>query len=117
MTGKTCNTIKCKTWLVVNQCNEVDKGRYSVTECGMWVIPINALHQPLLHISLVRPLPRAPPGEKRSGEQSRISYYPKRVMTNEIVRSVIIICSTFLTMYSLHLSMRTFFKRVCRKMF
>ena len=36
--------------------------------------------------------PRAPPGEKRSGERSRISwaYYPKRVMTNEIARSVII---------------------------
>ena len=38
------------------------------------------------------PRPRVPPGEKRSGEQSRISwaYYPKRVMTNEIARSVII---------------------------
>ena len=38
------------------------------------------------------PSPRAPPGEKRSGEQSQISwaYYPKVVMTNEIVRSVII---------------------------
>ena len=35
---------------------------------------------------------RAPPGEKRSGERSRIpwAYYPKRVMTNEIARSVII---------------------------
>ena len=38
------------------------------------------------------PRPRAPPGERRSGERSRISwaYYPKRVMTNEIARSVII---------------------------
>ena len=36
------------------------------------------------------PRPRAPPGEKRSGERSRISwaYYPKRVMTNEIARLV-----------------------------
>ena len=33
-----------------------------------------------------------PPGEKRSGERSRISwaYYPKAVRTNEIARSVII---------------------------
>ena len=38
------------------------------------------------------PRPRTPPGEKRSGERSRIpwAYYPKRVMTNEIARSVII---------------------------
>ena len=38
------------------------------------------------------PLPRVPHGEKRTGERSRISwaYYPKRVMTNEIARSVII---------------------------
>ena len=38
------------------------------------------------------PRPRAPPGEKRSGERSRIpwAYYPKRVMTNEIARLVII---------------------------
>ena len=33
-----------------------------------------------------------PPGEKRSGKQSQISwaYYPKAVRTNEIARSVII---------------------------
>ena len=38
------------------------------------------------------PRPHAPPGEKRSGERSRISwaYYPKVVMTNEIARLVII---------------------------
>ena len=38
------------------------------------------------------PHPRAPLGEKWSGERSRISwaYYPKQVMTNEIARSVII---------------------------
>ena len=38
------------------------------------------------------PRPRAPPGEKRSGERSRIpwAYHPKRVMTNEIARLVII---------------------------
>ena len=38
------------------------------------------------------PCPRTPPGEKRSGERSRVpwAYYPKRVMTNEIARSVII---------------------------
>ena len=45
----------------------------------------------VLRLSLV-PRPRAPPGEKRSGERSRIpwAYYPKRVMTNEISRLVII---------------------------
>ena len=45
----------------------------------------------LVKPSLV-PRPRAPPGEKRSGERSQISwaYYPKRVITNEIARSVII---------------------------
>ena len=44
-----------------------------------------------VRLSLV-PRPLTPPGEKRSGEQSQISwaYYPKRVMTNEIARSVII---------------------------
>ena len=38
------------------------------------------------------PYPHAPPGEKRSSEQSQISwaYYPNMVMTNEIARSVII---------------------------
>ena len=43
-----------------------------------------------VEISLV-PRLRAPLGEKRSGERGRISwaYYPKRVMTNEIARSVI----------------------------
>ena len=37
------------------------------------------------------PRPRPPPGEKRSGERSRIpwAYYPKRVMTNEIGRPAI----------------------------
>jgi len=38
------------------------------------------------------PTPRAPPGEKRSGERSRISwaYSPKRWKTNEIARSLLI---------------------------
>ena len=35
------------------------------------------------------PRPHAPPGEKQCGEQSW-AYYPKVVMTNEIVRLVII---------------------------
>ena len=45
----------------------------------------------VVDISLV-PRPHTPPGEKRSGERSRIpwAYYPKRVMTNEIARSVFI---------------------------
>ena len=44
----------------------------------------------LPHPSLVPA--RVPPGEKRSGERSQISwtYYPKQVMTNDIARSVII---------------------------
>ena len=38
------------------------------------------------------PTPRTPPGEKRSGERSQISwaYSPKRWKTNEIARSLII---------------------------
>ena len=46
----------------------------------------------ITHRRSLVPRPRAPPGEKRSGERSRISwaYYPKRVMTNEIARSAII---------------------------
>ena len=41
-------------------------------------------------ISLM-PCVRAPPSEKRTGEQSQISwsYYPQVVMTNDIVRLVI----------------------------
>ena len=64
---------------------------------------------------------RAPPGEKRSGERSRIpwAYYPKRVMTNEIAR-LVIITYTFLTTVKfvhLHSSIRTFFERAGRKIF
>ena len=82
-----------------------------------WGITINInLKMPSLVSS-----PHAPPGEKQSGERSRISlvYYPKVVKTNEIARSVIItyhfpcnskICSS-------HLSIHTFFERVVRKMF
>ena len=45
----------------------------------------------ICHTSLV-PTPRAPPGEKRSGERSRISwaFSSKRWKTNEIARSLII---------------------------
>ena len=52
---------------------------------------VNDKNKGLMSHSLV-PRPRAPPGEKWSGERSRISwaYYPKRVMTNEIARLVII---------------------------
>ena len=46
---------------------------------------------PPMAFSLV-PTLRAPPGEKRSGERSRIfwAYSPKRWKTNEIARSLII---------------------------
>ena len=49
------------------------------------------IREPSPTSSLV-PTPRAPPGEKRSGEQSRISwaYSPKWWKTNEIARSLII---------------------------
>ena len=49
--------------------------------------------------------PCAPPGEKPSGEQSRISwaYYPKAVRTNEIARSVIIRSTALTTVKICHL--------------
>ena len=65
------------------------------TEVGPYI----GLHEDIMFIECylifwtsVVPRPHAPPGEKRSGEQSRISWacYPKRVMTNEIARLVII---------------------------
>ena len=67
------------------------------------------------------PRPRTPPGGKRSGEQSRISwaYYPKGVIINEIAR-LVIITYTFLTMVKfahLHSNIRTFFERAGRNMF
>ena len=62
--------------------------------------------------------------EKQSGERSRISwvYYPKVVRTNEIERSVIITyvalsLTSTVKFAHLHLSIRTFFERVVRKMF
>ena len=65
--------------------------------------------------------PHAPPGEKQSGERSRISwaYYPKAIRTNEIAGSVII---TYHLPYDskichLHSSIRPFFERVVCKMF
>ena len=57
--------------------------------------PIRGVYTPSVYSqpcpSLV-PHPHTPPSEKRSGEQSRISwaYYPNVVMTNEIARSAII---------------------------
>ena len=52
------------------------------------------------------PTPRAPPGEKRSGEQSRISwaYSPKRWKTNEIARSLIITRTSLTTLISIRVS-------------
>ena len=49
------------------------------------------------------PRPHMPSGEKRSGERSQIpwAYYPKRVMTNEIVKSVIL-HGTFLSNHFNH---------------
>ena len=67
-------------------------------------------------------LPRlhAPPSKKQSGEQSQVSwaYYPNIVMTNEIVRSVIITYTFLITVKFVHLhsSICTFFERVCCKM-
>ena len=57
---------------------------------SLWLQVGESLTQ-VVSSSLV-PRPCTPPGKKRSGERSLISwaYYPKRVMTNEIARSVII---------------------------
>ena len=61
------------------------------------------------------------PARNGSGERSKIlwAYSPKVVMTNEIVRSVVI-TYTFFTIVKfvhLHLSIHTFFERVGCKMF
>ena len=77
------------------------------------------------------PTPRATPGDKRSGEQSRISwaFSPKRWKTNEIVRSLIIntplqhsnffisIRVSVLFFWSGFPSIRAFFERVFHKIF
>ena len=59
--------------------------------------------------------PHTPPGEKRSGKQSQISwaYYPKVVRTNEIVRSVH--CPYNSKICHLYLSIRPFFEQVCKR--
>ena len=62
----------------------------------MLIIGSANIHEVLINacnvIASLVPRLHTPPGKKRSGERSRISraYYPKRVMTNEIARSVII---------------------------
>ena len=65
--------------------------------------------------------PCAPPGEKRSGERSRISwaYYPKVVRTNEIARSVIIMFTSLTTAKFVHhhSSIRTFLSGLSEKCF
>ena len=62
-------------------------------ERAWYLLFAHARNYPLLNtcFSLVTSL-RTPPGEKLSGERSRISWahYPKAVRTNEIARSVII---------------------------
>ena len=59
---------------------------------SQWVAKGNIQQIGCMGLNSLVPRPPTPPGEKRSGERSRIpwAYYPKRVMTNEIVRSVII---------------------------
>ena len=63
--------------------------------------------------------PRVPPGEKRSGERSRISwaYPPKRWKTNEIARSLFLRSTSLTTLkfLYLHSSIHTFFEQVFRK--
>ena len=90
------------------------------TPTSLSTLLLSMQHQSMMKVSLV-PRPRAPPGEKRSGEQSRIpwAYYPKRVMTNEIARLVIItyMLLTTLKFVHLHSSIRTFFERAGRKIF
>ena len=62
--------------------------------CDIYVsdlVLVTKVHSGQSELSLV-PCPRMPPGEKRSGELSRIPWAcdPKWVMTNEIARLVII---------------------------
>ena len=81
--------------------------------------PVSILWWFCLH-SLV-PRPHTPPGKKRSGEQSQISwaYYPKVVTTNEIAR-LVIMTYTFLTTVKFvhfHLSINTFLSRFGHRMF
>ena len=87
---------------------------------SLCVIKLPQCAQAVWCASLV-PRPCAPPGEKRSGEQSQTSwaYSPKVVMTNESVRLVIITCTSLTTLkfVHLHLGIRTFFERVGCKMF
>ena len=54
----------------------------------------------LQNLSLMPTPPSAPPGKKRSGERSRISwaYFPKWWKTNEIARSLIITCTSLTTL-------------------
>ena len=63
--------------------------------------------------------PCMPPGEKWSGERSRISwaYPPKRWKTNEIARSLFLRSTSLTTLkfLYLHSSIHTFFERVFRK--
>ena len=63
----------------------------AASECAM-KSKVHMIISPLLYCCSLVPTPRAPPGEKRSGERSRISwaYSPKRWKTNEIARSLII---------------------------
>ena len=68
-----------------------------ITEIERWQIYFQSCSQfyrlkfLMLKVSFVTS-PRAPSGEKRSGEGRQFiwAYYPKVVKTNEIVRSVII---------------------------
>ena len=60
------------------------------------------------------PIPHAASSEKRSGEQSQISwaYYPKAVKTNEILRSVI--TATFITVKFVHLHLSIWPSSFCK---
>ena len=60
-----------------------------------------------------------PPSEKRSGEQSLVSwaYYPNVLMTNKAARSVISTSLTTVKFVHLHSSIGTFIEQVGRKIF
>ena len=82
-------------WYVCNAEEVEQKGSIDVRYLIHLVLSrpytLECTQQTLVSGSLVSS-PRVPPGEKRSGEQSRIpwAYSPKRWKTNEIARSLII---------------------------
>ena len=88
-------------------------GPAAAVPAGPAPAPLTLTRQTTIIAGSLVPSPRAPPGDKRSGEQSRISwaYSPKRWKSNEIARSLIITYTSLTTLkfILLHSSSRSFF--------